>query len=949
MIARILHPRQSLISEVADSLSADDRDYSDNLVVFPGKRPAHFLRKELGQRLRSSYIPPQILSMDAFIDLMYVSISSGKPVEPLDAVAQLYEVHLSLERRLGSKGFTTLDLFFRVGMQLYRDIEELTIEQVPLDRVRDLGSVADIVVPSASSDRMINIAAYAEKFYDGLRRHGKATRAMRYCEVARHINDAGLEKFQKIIFAGFFTFTSAERLILNAMRPLESLVCLFQDGPYLEENLSILGIVAERTGTALAERKISFLACPDIHGEVCAVGDMLQKLRGNPASDSPDLLNETTAIVLPSAETLFPLLHHALAGWEERSFNVTLGYPLVRTPVFGFFRALSEMITSMDGGRIYVPAYIALVLHPYTKNIYFQGSAEITRILFHTIEEEMSGGASPSFIVAGLLEGNSRMLQRAAERLKSEGHDVSAHELGEHLADIHRRIIRPFFNIASVSDFAEKSIALIEYLHDHSTARFHPLFYPYVETIARALGEVRRSGLGRHSFSDAAGYFSFFEHFLMTCSVPFEGTPLRGLQVLGVLETRALRFERVFLLDANEDILPVARKNDSYLPARARELLGLPTHRDRDRMAHYYFSTLVEGAGEVTILFLENDRMEKTRFVERMMWEEERKTGRLRGDDACPSLQYRVRLSNRTPDPVKKTPVVAEMLRNFEFSASAIDRYLSCPLGFYYRDVLGLRQKDENSGELERSDIGIIVHDALKDYLQNISGQRLSAGKLSGDHMSGIVENIFIRRFGEKPFGPGYLLMKQVQRRLASFVNDYLVPLSGKHAVSILSSEETLKMHFHGFNLKGRLDAAFSINGRPTVIDFKTSARKTSYVIAFGKLNAEDRETWGRSIGSLQLPVYRLLYSNFSGLPVADIDAMYLILGMTHIDSGIELPLFGPNDDRVVGTRMLDDLISRLFIEIVDETIPFLPTSDLKNDCRFCDYRVMCGTQWVVR
>ena len=41
--------------------------------------------------------------------------------------------------------------------------------------------------------------------------------------------------------------------------------------------------------------------------------------------------------------------------------------------------------------------------------------------------------------------------------------------------------------------------------------------------------------------------------------VPFEADPLTGLQVLGMLETRLLRFSRVFLVDVTDDRLPGAR------------------------------------------------------------------------------------------------------------------------------------------------------------------------------------------------------------------------------------------------------------------------------------------------------------------------------------------------------------------------------------------------------
>ncbi|HMK56068.1 MAG TPA: PD-(D/E)XK nuclease family protein [Dissulfurispiraceae bacterium] len=938
MKARILTPRLSLVAEVADGLVADGSDFSSNLVIFPGRRPAHFLRRELGQRTMSAFIPPQILSMDDFIDMVYsCAESDDKIMADLDAVALLYDIHLDMEKRIGRSSFTSLDLFFPVGMQLFHDLEEMTIEEISPDKVKALGLETGIVIPSASCDAMAGIAAYAERFYGMIGQIGRSTRATRYRAVARSLQGDYCRKYSRIILAGFFAFTAMERKIVAALQDHPSFICLFQDGPYIDDMLKAYGIEAERTGAECCKPVISLLACPDIHGEVCALGDRIEALRKNTAPD------ERTAIVLPSAETLFPLLRHTFAGWEERSFNVTVGYPLVRTPIFGFFKSLAELTGSIDGGRLYVPAYTAFVLHPYAKNIRFQGSAEMTRILFHTIEEELSKDAAPSFVTLESLDGNAGMLARAADRLRGEGHDVDARALGLHLKEMHARTIRPFFSITSVGGFAEICIGLIEYIHDNSTAQLHPLFYPYVEAFIAALMDICNSSLQGQSFSDISGYFLFLERYLNRCSVPFEGTPLRGLQVLGALETRGLKFEKIFLLDANEDVMPASGQNNSFLPNRARELLGMPTQKDRDLMSHYHFSIMIGAADEVNIFFIENDRKDKSRFVERLIWEEEQISGRRLGDEAYQNIQYRVHLAGKQAGPVRKTEAVMQRLASYEFSASALDRYISCPLHFYYRDIVGLMPRDVNTGDVEKRDIGTIVHEALRRMLREIGERELTAKILDRVDVYGIVEDIFYRRFGERPFGAPYLLMKQVQRRLESFIRAYLVPLAVGHKVSVLTSESSLRTSYKGHAIAGRPDAVFSIDGRRTIIDFKTSAVKSSYSILFDKLLLDDRESWQRAIGSLQLPLYRILYSASSGAPVAEIDAMYLMLGLTRIDNAIELRLFSHRDDTAAGGAMLSEVIGRLLDEINDPSVPFSVTATVARTCVFCDYGAFCG------
>ena len=101
---------------------------------------------------------------------------------------------------------------------------------------------------------------------------------------------------------------------------------------------------------------MSFTSSPDTHGQVFALNAALQ----DPG--------EETLIVLPAAETLFPLLRHCLSRYDAERYNVSLPYPLDRTPLYGFFNALMEVVGSMDGPRVYLPAYVAFVLHPYVKN-----------------------------------------------------------------------------------------------------------------------------------------------------------------------------------------------------------------------------------------------------------------------------------------------------------------------------------------------------------------------------------------------------------------------------------------------------------------------------------------------------------------------------------------------------------------------------------------------------
>ena len=141
----IIPPEADLIEEVADRCETAGNDYSGNLVVFPGKRPAHFLRKCIAAKRGTAFVPPVILSMEEFIDRIYGEMHPAAPrrMETIDAVAFLFEIHRGMERPLGGKEFLNLETFFPLGLRIYHDIEELLIEQVEARQLKAVENLVD--------------------------------------------------------------------------------------------------------------------------------------------------------------------------------------------------------------------------------------------------------------------------------------------------------------------------------------------------------------------------------------------------------------------------------------------------------------------------------------------------------------------------------------------------------------------------------------------------------------------------------------------------------------------------------------------------------------------------------------------------------------------------------------------------------------------------------------
>jgi ATP-dependent helicase/nuclease subunit B len=939
MKAFLISPTHNLIEEIVSQLSAAGRDYSSSLVVFPGKRPSHFLRRGLAEKEGASFLPPRIFSMDEFVDTICGEILGHRKrkLEPIDAVAILYEIHRSSPHPLGKKSFLDPDTFFPIGLKIYSDLEDLCIEGVLPRKVREIDSMAGEKIPEPSARRLQSLSHFYEAFYQKIDEAHTSTRSSRYRDVSSSIGKVNLDAFQKLIFAGFFGLTGSEKEIFRSLRSREQTLFFFQEGFGLD--LSELGIMPERKGVP-GKPVIHFYKSPDTHGQVFGVGSLLKDKVGK-----GEQLDEKTVIVLPSPETLFPLFHHSLNLLKPDEYNISLGYPLQRTPLFGLFNNLMDLVVSMDGDRLYVPYYLEFILHPYVKNLYFNGRADLTRILFHTMEQALTEKRSKKFMSLPEIETDEAIMSFIKDRVLDVEPDVTLKGIMDHLKGIHANTLGKILSCRDVGDFARKLKEVVEYIYGKSTARLHPFFYPYSESFVTQLDLVSRSLMKEVKFEEIGSYFNLIKRVMMTAYTPFTGTPLKGVQVLGFLETRNIKFEKVFFLDVNEGIVPEMTKEDSLLPFKVRQALGLPTYLDRERLMAYYFDTLIKGAREVHLFYVENDEKDRSRFVEKLLWErqrEERKSAGLLAAERVKAIQYAVTLRGQKPRSITKSDEMIRFLETYPFSASSLDRYLRCPLQFYYEYVLGLREKEIVSDELEREEIGLFVHQVLFNYFRERTGRTLSEKEMNPKELEKIIHTLFEEKYGKDSAGEIYLLKRQIESHLKDFLMHYQIPKIRQFPTEIIGLEHRLEVMKESFKLTARMDRVEKRGNRTAILDYKTSASKKYLSIQFKKLDPGNRESWSEAIGTLQLPVYLTVYSQAAGEKPEDIDCLFLLLGRNIIDPSIELPLFKDESEFKENSENLTEIVFRLLKEIVDPGLPFMPTIDPRNRCSFCIYEHIC-------
>lgn len=935
---RLLSPKTDLVETTADVLVAGGTaDLSSCIAVFPGKRPAHVLRRTLARRFGTAYFPPQVLSVDLFIEMLARERTEKRPpvIGEFDAVALLFALHQALppDRRIGGGQYGTLETFYPVGVKLFTEMEELTMAGVEPERLT--AALSAVTLASAHT-----VAALFAPFYGEVRKRGFTSRALQYRDAADRIASADLSMHRRIVLAGFFAFTPTEERIVRRLLTLPNVTFLFQEGEGIRATLDALQCRPEREGET-AEPETHFHESPDAHGQFFALNGVLAAEHPAPVTESDEAV-----IVLPSSDDLFPLYHQTLASYGQNTYNLALGYPVSRTPVYGFLMSLLEVAVTSRGGEVYVPKYLQFLLHPYTKNILFANRTDVTRITVHAVEERCRRNGARVFMTLDDVAADPRLAEEVVKRCAAEGAELSADDVRAHLRSIHDRTIGRFLSVRTVGEFSDACLDVLQFINDHSTAHRHPYFRPFVQTMLEQFVRLRESLLAPEPFEALDRSVMFLRHVAGGADVPFGGTPLQGLQVLGFLETRGLRFRTVYMVDVNDDVLPGRVLQDVLLPLQVRESLGLSTYRDQERIKAYIADVLRCGAERVHYFSINNDVKEPSRFIAQQQWRRQQQRGgvTVTGTDA---LEYRIDLSAAPPAPVRKTPAMLAVVRDLALSSTALDTYLACGLRFYHRFVLRLAEKEELSGDVERSDIGRTVHAILREFLAPAAGRPLRPEDLDADRLRRVVAENFRAVYGASLYGEQLFALRQTEKHLAEFMKEVQRPLAEGGNVVIDGLEEPLRAEIEGVSFTGFADRIETRGEKTVILDYKTGADASGYLIRFDKLRPEERPTWKEAVGSLQLPLYMMLVAAMKHVPPESIVPAFVFLGQRELDTECEVPLFGSDDEMREWFPALRTMVLTLAREMADPDIPFAPTHDIKNDCPGCPYRYLCGTQWA--
>ena len=470
-----------------------------------------------------------------------------------------------------------------------------------------------------------------------------------------------------------------------------------------------------------------------------------------------------TVVVLPDSGLLMPALHHL----PRTNINISMGYPLSRSPLFRLLDTLVRLQEGRRGDEYYWRDLVDLVRHPYIKMLrpqegnprdYPTDEAGDGRDVSEPTGSPDDGMAlrRELFRLEQALYGHGRKYARPGELLEQAYLMLGREELPPRpvLAILDRLLevcLINFENPRTPYDLAQALEGVCSLLLGHGGH-----LWKRFPIDAECLYRLMQSLIPELSHSQLAGerllpqtLFALLRRLMEEERVPFEAMPLVGMQVMGMLETRLLSFRRVVILDAGEDRLPGSAAADPLLPEALRPELGLqPLHR-REQTAAYHFFRLLAGAEDVVLLWqegtdspgIQEERKKKSRFVEELLWEEEKRLGRLlrpkdRGtgrDGPLTVLASSIVPINQERRGIAVGPEIRDLMRTLleqPVSASLLDGYLRCPVQFFYQRLARLAPAREiNEGD-DPAAVGELFHQTLQDcYGQFPPGSALPGGE----------------------------------------------------------------------------------------------------------------------------------------------------------------------------------------------------------------------------
>ncbi len=951
----------SFLSEVAAYLL---KKHADNLgdctVVFPNRRAGLFLKKYLSQKIDRPAWSPKVMSLEDFL----FQFSPVKQTDTLSLVFELYEAFK--EHQPISEGFESFYFWGEMLLHDFAEVDHYLVNPKQLfHHIKSDRKIAedfyfldpeqeDIIQkfwqkffpsPSKTQSQFVDtwriLAPVYESFKERLKKEQVGFTSHIYRDLAGAVSKQKPKVSGPIIFVGFNALTPIEEQLIKYFVAQEEAEIIWDvDAYYLNSEIQEAGsfLRVHQKDTLLGKsfpadipnritegKSVTVTGVSLEVGQSKAIGEKVKELLVSGKAQSDDI-----AIVLPQDYMLFPVLN-ALPE-EVEKLNVTMGYPLKETPLFGLLEATIEVLEHVQLSvenelTFYYKPTLDVLSHPY---LYAGDNNPLGKLI-----DDIKKNNQIRVFHQDILGVQSVLLNTIFRQPKA----------GENLAHFLKKIVA-----ALGVQVAERFGLEREYL------------YQFQQLLGR-LDEI----LGKQSeVIDIKTFKSLFRKAARSTKIPFSGEPVEGLQVMGVLETRNLDFKYVFMLNMNEDIFPATRRHSSFMPYYIRKGFSLPTLEVQDAIFAYLFYRLFQRSEELSFYYNMHAGFglsgEVSRFIRQIELESGLTVERKK-------LSNTIQLREHLPITIEKTPDILKRLEYYtekglsKLSASALNVYFDCPLKFYFKYVLRIFSSDELNDELDARNFGNVLHISLELLYQDAVKDRPDRRVDQNDFfrlknsVDGAIEKSFRKHFGVRKkrrfeLKGRNVVMAEIIRKFVMKILDMDEVYAPFEIVSLEKEgnyQRTLTVNPNGnaykVSLGADIDRVDRKDGVIRVIDYKSGKDDKeigSVEKVFDRTPGTARKP-GRNKAGFQTLFYSWLYTSEYGVADTVVPGLLNIQELFQPDFDLRLKIEGvPLKDSRPCLEIFESKLSELLNEIFSMEQPFDQTED-ERKCKFCDFNGICG------
>lgn len=933
--------------------------------VFPNRRTGLFFQKYLSEVADTPLFSPTILT----INDLFIQLSGKQSADRISMLFILYDIYI---RQSGStetfdeflywgemllNDFDDIDKYMANARMLFSNVTDLREIENDFDFLSDeqiaaIRSFWSSFYPRGDTPNQQQFLAVWQVLYDlyeefraTLAAEGKGYEGMIFREVVESMErgESPDLPYEQIVFVGLNALSVSEERFLAQLQKRE-IADFYWDyvsdkvtdpdnkaSYFVSRNLKSFPSSMKLPPEEKVKTEIEVIGIPSGIGQAKHVYTLLSDWCKEAEMSSEEALR--TAVILPDEHLLIPVLN--AIPEQIRRINVTMGYPLAGTPVASlieYILALQKNVRYIDRNPLF---YFRDVLPVLNHRYILSTSPEIISSLVKEITE------------------NNKIYISHTELEKTP------------LLEI---LFTPVTGVEAFSDYLIKVLeelnkvmsALSDEEEEDAPQRTNDLeqefIFHYFTTVNR-MKEVMKDARIEMKIDT---FFRLLKRVTDTITIPFHGEPLSGLQIMGVLETRALDFDRLIILSMNEGIFPQRKAANSFIPYNLRRGFGLPTYEHQDSVWAYHFYRLIERASHVSLLYDTRSNGlqtgEVSRFVHQLHYHYE-----VPMRDKL--VVYNVSSSKTPPLAVPKREDIMRRLDAYRkggskaISASAINTYLDCPLKFYFSVVEGIREEEEVSETIESDVFGSILHKVMEELYKPFQGKMVTVDLLKAIRkdtalLTGAIALAFASEFFKTEVvrsltGQNYLIGEMIRKYVEKILerDGKLTPFVYIESERKINGLISLSDHSE-IRLKGFIDRVDEVLDAIRIIDYKSGSGTTTFSSIESLFNKEEKD---RAKAVMQVFMYCWMYAHFTENKGKTIQpGIYYVRSLFSdpFDPSVYHRIERGKSEKVEDfsgyAQAFEEGLRGCLDEIFNPEIPFTQTPTGKA-CSYCPFKGICG------